>query len=118
MNFYVLGKDVDSVKSFFSVLPEDQRPRIVSDKDHPTAWDHPSDEPTVIVTDEPRTDVDAREIAIDGKQVDEVMEQMTGTGEIASEEPALSVPEKEEEDKPVQGPRTYADRGFRVGRIS
>lgn len=118
MIFYVLGKDVESVKNFFSVLPEEQRPRIVSDKDHPTAWDHPSDDPTVIVTEEPRVDTGATEIAIDGKQVDEVMAQMTGDQTVTSEEPALNLPEKEEESEPIQGPRTYADRGFKVGRIS
>lgn len=117
MNFYVLGKDLDAVKAFFSVLPEEERPKVVSDKEKPAVWEHPSDEPTVIVTDEPRMDVDAKEISIDGKQVDEVMEQMKPEG-VTSEEPLLDVPEKEDEPEPIRGPRTYADRGFKVGRIS
>lgn len=118
MIFYVLGKDIDSVKEFFSVLPEEQRPRIVSDKEHPTAWDHPSDDPTVIVTEDPRVDTGASEIAIDGKQADEVMAQMNGDQQITSEDPILQIPEKEDEPEPIHGPRTYADRGFKVGRIS
>lgn len=117
MNFYVLGQDAESVKAFFSVLPEEERPRIVSDKENPAVWDHQSDKPVVIVTDEPRVDAEATEITLD-KQVDEVMEQIAPTGEISTDDPTVTPPAAPEEEEPVKGPRTYADRGFKVGRIS
>jgi hypothetical protein len=74
--FYVIGDNVDAIKSFFSVLPEEKRPKVVSDKEYPAAWDHPSDKMQVIVTQEPRTDVDAKEISIENRQADEVMAEM------------------------------------------
>lgn len=116
-NFYVIGSDAEAIKQFFSVLPEDKRPKIVSDKEYPAVWDHVSDGPTIIATDEPRLDADAKQLDLEGKQVDEVMEQIAPPADIVSEEPALQIPEEPEEPEPVKGPHTYADRGFKVGRL-
>lgn len=108
---------MEALKDFFSVLPEEQRPRIVSDKENPAVWDHPSDKDQIIVTDEPRVDTDAKEISIDGKQVDEVVKQMHPDEEIHSEDPTFEAPEAPPEVEKVRGPMTYADRGFKVGRL-
>lgn len=117
MNFYVVGQDPEDVKKFFSVLAEEDRPRIVSDKEKPAVWDHPSDSPTVIVTDEPRLDADATELTLDGKQADEVLAELDPK-DVQSEDPLITPPTAEEPEEPVKGPLTYADRGFKVGRIS
>jgi len=117
MIFYVVGKSADDLKNFFSVLPEEQRPKIVSDKENPAVWDHASDKPVVIATDEPRVDSEATEINIDDKQVDDVMSQIQPSDEIISDD-AVTVPEETPEaPETVKGPLTYADRGFKVGRL-
>lgn len=118
MNFYVLNSDVDSVKKFFSLLPEDKRPRVVNDKVDAAVWDHPSDTDQVIVTDAPRVDADAKQIQIEGRQVDEVLAEMhQDEAPVQSEDPLQTLPEPEPEKPKVEGPRTYAERGFKVGRL-
>lgn len=116
-NFFVIGDDPKPIKDFFSVLPEDKRPKVVSDKEYPNAWDHPSDKSTVIVTSEPRTDTEAKELSIEGKQVDEVVKEMEPEPNVVSDDPTLELPEPKEEEEPIRGPLTYADRGFKVGRL-
>lgn len=114
MKFYVMGMDVNDVKAFFSPLSEDKRPRIVADKEYPAVWDHPADNPELIVTDAPRTDVDAREVSIEGKQPEDVIAEIS---QPEADDPMQELPDPEPETEKVKGPFTYADRGFKVGRI-
>lgn len=125
-NFYVLGQDKEAVEKFFSVLPEEKRPRVVTDKESPNAWDHQTDNPTVIVTNEPRTDTDAKELSIENKQAEDVLAEMTPEeqGAVSSEDPAAeSVVEDAKKEGEAAGQSqppaggSFLARGFKVGRI-
>lgn len=114
---YVKGMSTDAIKKFFSVLPVEKQPKVISDKDFPGIWDRTtSDGVTIIATEEPRSDTDIKELQLDGRQAEDVMAEVQPEG-IEGSPAETAIPDAEEPKPEVKGYMTYRDRGFKVGEI-
>lgn len=117
MNFYVVDQDVEALEKFFSVIPEEKRPKIISDKDYPSVWDRSSDDPVVIVTDEPRADTDAKPLEIKDRQADDVMAELAPGEEPTPTDPVAVETASEDEAPTPKRYKTFRERGFKVGEV-